>query len=84
MGEIQGVVSGAVECVQHTATWMVGRILQAEDDGTNQSLVQRAIRVTTLGLDSALTSSEALIDEVFPPTEEDKGMWHEISKRGTA
>lgn len=81
IGEIQGVVtaaaSGAVECVQHTVTWVVSRIPQAEDDDrTNQSLVQRAIRVTTLGLDSALTLSEALVD-VFPPTEEDRGMWYE-------
>ncbi|XP_013863337.1 perilipin-2 [Austrofundulus limnaeus] len=81
MGDLQGVVSdaasGAAECVQHTVSWVVSRIPQVEDDdGTNQSLVQRAIRVTTLGLDSALTLSETLIDDVFPPTEEDREKAH--------
>lgn len=77
-GEIQGVVSGAangaVDCVQHTVTWVMSRIPQA--DGANRSLVQRAIGVTALGLDSALTLSEALMDRALPPTKEDKGTWH--------
>lgn len=80
LGEIQGVVSGAangaVDCVQHTVTWVMSRIPQADGDGANRSLVQRAISVTALGLDSALTLSEALMDRALPPTEEDKGTWH--------
>lgn len=61
-------------CVQHTVAWMIERVQQV-DDGTNQSLVERAISVATVGLDSALNMSEALVEQVLPPTEEDKGMY---------
>ncbi|XP_037530842.1 perilipin-2 [Nematolebias whitei] len=76
LGEIQGVVSGAangaVDCVQHTVTWVMSRIPQADGNGAKPSLVQRAISVTAVGLDAALTLSEALMDRALPPTEEDK------------
>ncbi|XP_050926556.1 perilipin-2 isoform X1 [Lates calcarifer] len=75
MHEVQDVVSiaanGTMDCVQHTVAWVAERMQQV-DDGTNQSLVERAISVASVGLDSALSMSEALVDRVLPPTEEDK------------
>ncbi|XP_044045146.1 perilipin-2-like isoform X2 [Siniperca chuatsi] len=75
MHEIQDVVSiaanGTMDCVQHTVTWLKGRIQQV-DDQADQSLVERTISVASVGLDSALIVSEALMDRVLPPTEEDK------------
>lgn len=72
MHEIQAVVniaaSGTMDCVQHTVTWLIGRIQQADD----QSLVERTISVASAGLDSTLIMSEALMDRVFPPTEEEE------------
>ncbi|XP_026158907.1 perilipin-2-like [Mastacembelus armatus] len=73
--EIQDAVSvtanGTMDCVHHTVTWMMERMQQA-DDGTNKSFVKRAITVASVGLDSALSMSEAMVDQVLPPTEEDK------------
>ncbi|XP_054866242.1 perilipin-2-like isoform X2 [Amphiprion ocellaris] len=72
MHEIQDVVSiaanGTKEVVQHTVTWVVSRMHQA-DDGANRSLMKRAIGATSEGLDSALSLSEALMDQLLPPTE---------------
>ncbi|XP_047434893.1 perilipin-2-like isoform X4 [Mugil cephalus] len=74
--EIQDVVStaaiGAVYCVQNTVTWVMSRVHQV-DGGGSQSLVQRTICVVGVGLDSALSWSEALLDQVLPPSEEDEG-----------
>ncbi|XP_041641480.1 perilipin-2-like isoform X2 [Cheilinus undulatus] len=71
MSEIQDVVSiaanGTVDCVQHTLTWLMGRIQQAD-----QPLVERAISVAGAGLDSALIMTETLMDHVLPPSEQDK------------
>ncbi|XP_047221796.1 perilipin-2-like isoform X2 [Girardinichthys multiradiatus] len=63
---------GTVDSVQHTVTWMISRLHQADDDVGNQSMVERAITVASVGLDSALALSEALVDQVLPPLEEDK------------
>ncbi|XP_056228199.1 perilipin-2-like isoform X1 [Seriola aureovittata] len=75
MHEIQDVVSiavnGTMDCVQHTVTWVMERMQQV-DEGTNQTLVERAIIVAAVGLDSALSMSEAVMDRVLPPTEQDK------------
>ncbi|XP_029914365.1 perilipin-2-like isoform X2 [Myripristis murdjan] len=78
MASIAG--NGTVDCVQHTISWMTGRKQQvtdtvrkmANDDRTDQSLVKTAISVASVGLDSALSMSEALIDQVLPPSEEDE------------
>ncbi|KAI3353169.1 hypothetical protein L3Q82_019716 [Scortum barcoo] len=76
MHEIQDVVSiaanGTVDCVQHTVTWLMGQTQQGDDQATDQPLVERVIRVASVGLDSALILSEALIDRVLPPTEQDQ------------
>ncbi|XP_069024104.1 perilipin-2-like [Embiotoca jacksoni] len=63
--------SGTVERVQHTVTWAMSR-KQPVDDGENRSLAERAVSVASVGLDSALNLSETLMDQVLPPTEEDK------------
>lgn len=81
MASIAG--NGTVDCVHHTISWMTGRKQQvtdtvrkmANDDRTDQSLVKTAISVASVGLDSALSMSEALIDQVLPPFEEDEGKW---------
>ncbi|XP_042341432.1 perilipin-2-like [Plectropomus leopardus] len=71
MHEIRDVVSiaatGTRDCVEHTVAWLMGGIQRAD-----QSLLERVISVASLGLDSALIMSEALMDRVLPPTEEDK------------
>ncbi|XP_034398812.1 perilipin-2-like [Cyclopterus lumpus] len=76
MHEIQDVVSiaahGTMGCVEHTVAWVTGSVQQA-DDQTGQSLVERALSVACVGLDSALVTSEALMDRMLPATEEDKG-----------
>lgn len=76
MTEIQEALSsaadGTVGHVQHTVTWLTGRVPRAEDRA-GQPLVERAIGVASVGLDSALNMSEALMDRVLPPTEEDEG-----------
>ncbi|XP_033480635.2 perilipin-2-like isoform X2 [Epinephelus lanceolatus] len=73
--EIRGVVSiaanGTVDCVERTVLWLTGGIPQTEAQA-DQSLLERAISVASVGLESALIVSESLIDRVLPPTEEDK------------
>ncbi|XP_071753124.2 perilipin-2-like [Centroberyx gerrardi] len=72
--------NGTVDCVQHAVTWVTGRMQQAtdptrkmaDDDGVDQSLVKKAISVASLGLDSALSVTEALMDQLLPPSEEDR------------
>ncbi|XP_070684381.1 perilipin-2-like [Pempheris klunzingeri] len=75
MHKIQAVVSvaanGTVDCAQHTVTWLMGRLHQA-DDQADLPLVERALSVASVGLDSALIMSEALMDQVLPPTEEEE------------
>ncbi|XP_068583553.1 perilipin-2-like isoform X2 [Cebidichthys violaceus] len=75
MHEIQDVVSiaayGTMDCVEHTVAWVTGGTQQA-DDQAGQSLVERAITVASVGLDSALIASEALMDRGLPASEEDK------------
>ncbi|MEQ2227802.1 hypothetical protein ILYODFUR_002118 [Ilyodon furcidens] len=80
--EIRDVVyiaaGGTVDSVQHTVKWMISRLHQADDDVGNQSMVERAITVASVGLDSALALSEALVDQVLPPLEEDKEDIHMV------
>ncbi|KAF6733513.1 Perilipin-2 [Oryzias melastigma] len=70
MHEIRGKVgiaaSGTVECLQHTVSWIVTRMLPA--DGATQSVTERALSLANAGLDL----SESLLDQVLPPTEEEK------------
>lgn len=76
MHEVQDAVgiaaNGTMGRVQHTVLWLIERMQQA-DDGTNQSLVKRAICVASVGLDSVLNVSEALVEQALPP-QEDEGM----------
>ncbi|XP_072239800.1 perilipin-2-like [Leuresthes tenuis] len=75
MQAIQDVVSitakGTVDCVQYAVTGVMSRILQAED-GPNKSLVERVVSVASVELDSALSLSEALVDQIVPPSDKDK------------
>lgn len=77
MHEIQDVVSiaanGSVDCVHMLTTWLVGRVQQA-DDQVDQPLLERAISAASMGLDSALIMSEALMDQMLPPPEEGRGL----------
>lgn len=77
MHEIQELVSiaanGTVVCVQHTVSWVMERMQQA-GDGTDHTVVERALGVASVGLDSALNMADALVDRAIPPTEEDKSM----------
>ncbi|XP_068445462.1 perilipin-2-like [Clinocottus analis] len=75
MHEIQDVVSvaayGTMGCVEHTVAWVTGSRRQA-DGQSRQSLVERAVSVASLGLDSTLVTSEALMDRMLPAIEEDE------------
>ncbi|XP_077426830.1 perilipin-2-like isoform X2 [Vanacampus margaritifer] len=62
------VAHGTVDCVQHAVTCMMAKVQQPVD----QSLVERAVSASNVGLDSALNISEALVDRMLPPTEEEK------------
>lgn len=66
-GKVSIAASGTVECLQHTVSWIVTRMLPA--DGTTQSVAERALSLANVGLDF----SEALLDHVLPPTEEENG-----------
>ncbi|XP_034044034.1 perilipin-2-like [Thalassophryne amazonica] len=78
--EIQDTVSGAANgtmvCVLHTVMWVMGRAQRVTgfngytaDGVAKQSLMVQAISV---GLDSALNTSEALMNQMLPPTKDDK------------
>lgn len=73
--EIQDVVSiaahGTVDCAQQAVTCVMARVQKPAD----QSLVGKAVSVSTRGLASALNVSEALVDRMLPPTEEEKSRW---------
>ncbi len=76
MHEIQDVVSivanGTVDCVQHTVTWLMGKMQQVDEEA-GPPLVERAIITASVGLESALIMSEALMNHMLPPTEEERG-----------
>lgn len=70
MSKLQVVVciaaTGTVDCVKLTASWLMYRLQQGSDGQAAQTPVQAAIGVACLGLDSALTASEALVDHMLP------------------
>lgn len=70
MREVQDAVSiaasGSVECAHMAVTWLMGRMQQAE----GRPLLERAITVASMGLDSSLHMLEVLMDRVLPPTDE--------------
>lgn len=65
-------VNGTMDCVQYTVARLVEGMQQVND--TDQSLVEMALSVAVVGLDSALNVSEALVDSVLPPTKEEQSM----------
>ncbi|XP_053182276.1 perilipin-2-like [Scomber japonicus] len=75
MLEIRDVVNiaanGTLDCVHHTVAWVIER-MQQDDEQSNHTVLETAIRVVSVGLDSALSMSEALMDRVLPLTEEEK------------
>ncbi|CAK6958472.1 perilipin-2-like [Scomber scombrus] len=75
MLEIWDVVNiaanGTLGCVHHTVACVIER-MQQDDEQSNHAVLETAIRVVSIGLDSALSMSEALMDRVLPPTEEEK------------
>ncbi|XP_077460317.1 perilipin-2-like [Stigmatopora argus] len=70
--EMQDAVSivahGTVDCVQYAVRSIMARDKQPDD----RSLIGRAASVSSKGLDSALNMSEALVDRMLPPLEEEK------------
>lgn len=82
VGEIQDVVSiaanGSADCVNTGVAWLMVR-LEVAQDRAGQPLVDRAIAAAAVGVDSALTMSEALVDQMLPPTEDDKGLWINVA-----
>ncbi|XP_030598104.1 perilipin-2-like [Archocentrus centrarchus] len=72
MHEIEAGMStaanGTMDCVRHAVTWVTSTM----NDGTNHSVVETVINAATVGLDTALSLSEALVDKVLPPTQEEE------------
>lgn len=77
MSEIQDVVSiaanGSAECVSMGVAWLMVRVEIPQNRGL--PLVDRPVAAAAAGLEIALTRSEALVDRMFPPAEDDKGLW---------
>ncbi|CAI5680443.1 unnamed protein product [Oreochromis niloticus] len=65
MNEIQVGMSIAAN---RTIDWVMSRM----NDGINRSPLKRVVGVTTVGLDTALSLSEALVDQVLPPTQQEE------------
>lgn len=80
VAELQDVVSiaanASADCVSVGVSWLTVRLEGAQDRG--QPLVDRAIAATAVGLETALTTSEALVDRMLPPAEDDKGLWTKV------
>lgn len=76
MNEIQALVSiaanGSVVCMHMALTWLMGMMQQnvPQPDG---SLVERAVSVTSKGLNLAMSLSEALVDRKRSISSHDKG-----------
>ncbi|XP_068613025.1 perilipin-2-like [Brachionichthys hirsutus] len=68
---LKTATGGTAGCVQNSVTWLMGRMEQV-GGRVDQLLVARANNVASVGLDSALTVSEAVMDTFLPPTEEEK------------
>ncbi|XP_054635781.1 uncharacterized protein LOC129183027 isoform X2 [Dunckerocampus dactyliophorus] len=70
--EVQDAMSivayGTIECVQYAVTCVMAMVQQLND----LSLVGRAVSVSSMGLDPALNISEALVERVLPPTDDEK------------
>lgn len=64
---------GTLDCMHHSVVRVI-ESFQQDDEQSNHAVLERAIKVASMGLDSALSMSEALMDRVLPPTEEEKGM----------
>lgn len=69
MAEIQ---AASADCVRVGVAWLMVRLQGAQDRG--QPLVDRAIAATAVGVETALSTSEALVDRMLPPAEGDKGL----------
>lgn len=70
MAELQDLVSIAAnapaDCVSLGVSWLAARLEGAQDRG--RPLVDRAV-------ETALATSEALVDRMLPPAEDDRGLW---------
>lgn len=78
VAEIQDVASvaanGSADCVNMGVAWLMVR-LEVAQVRAGPPLVDRAIAAAASGVDSALAMSEALVDRMLPPTEDDTGLW---------
>lgn len=63
MNEIQAGMSIAAN---QTIDWVMRRM----NDGINRLPLKTVVGMTTVGLDTALSLSEALVDQMLPPTQE--------------
>ncbi|TNM86173.1 hypothetical protein fugu_008444 [Takifugu bimaculatus] len=74
VAEIQDAASvaahGSADCVNMGVAWLMVR-LEVAQDRAGQPLVDRAMAAAAAGVDSALAMSEALVDRMLPPTEEE-------------
>lgn len=61
------------DVVNIAASGTMGCVQQGNDSAIH-SLVERAVAVASVGLTSALDVSEALVDRVLPPDQEEKGI----------
>lgn len=77
MAEIQDVVSvaanGSADCVSLGVAWLMVRLEGAQNRGL--PLLDGAVAAAAVGLEAVLGPSEALVDQMLPPAERDKGAW---------
>lgn len=77
MAEIQDVVSvaanGSAACVSLGVAWLMARLEAAQNRGL--PLLDGAVAAAAVGLEVVLSTSEALVDQMLPPVEHDKGVW---------
>ncbi|XP_056136461.1 perilipin-2-like [Lampris incognitus] len=62
------VSNGTMDCVQHTITWVTGKMQVDLSDPVNEMTTSHTVSVTSVGVDSVLSIAEALVAQLLPLT----------------
>lgn len=66
-------VYGAKNCMYYTLTGLVAMTKGASGGRANIVSLEHAVQLVSIGLENALSLSEALVDQALPPTDEEMG-----------
>lgn len=88
---VTGTVAGAKDTVSDTLTTAVGKTRDAVQGGVDKTravvservntvLESRVARLVSGGVDSALSTSESLVDQYLPPVEHEPGEWAAVAE----